>query len=244
MANALIQTGAYFAGQKSVLESPRIKQAGRRPVIYLHGATANALSIKGQLGFGLARTVRQVADLGYTVLATDLGASTTNWGNDSDFMPRMDDTYTNLVTRGLISDGDPVHLLAASMGTVGALRWAQDNPTKVDALAAMIPAYDMQAHRVQNVTLRSQIDAAYSVTYPAALPAGVNPPDFIEDLVGILDFVCWYSSNDESAFVDGAQDLAEALGGTATSLGPLGHTDAALGAVPALDIATFFAAHD
>lgn len=244
MSISSYETGKYTTGQAHVLIQPVQPVLNRRPIIYSHGAGSQALGAKGSNGYGTARTLSSLADLGYVILAPDLGTETANFGNDDDAMPAFDAAYDYLVTLGFIDDGDPIHLLGTSMGNVTQLRWAHANPGKVEAIAGIIPAYDLEAAREENEANRALIDAAWDVTYPDPLPEGANPADLLDDLIGNVYWTGWYASNDLASFVDGPQVLAAALGGEAVSLGALGHTDAARAAVPVRDVAGFFAAHD
>lgn len=246
MASTSYGTGIVHASEKAVRLYPRLSYDAirHRGVLYLHGSTASALTVVSSNGYAQPTMLNHLADKGYPLLACDLGASLTNWYNDAEGLPRIDEAYTYAMST-LGWKAGKVHIFAASMGNVGALRWAQVNLDKVASIACAIPAYDMETARVANVTLRGQIDTAYGVTYPAPLPAGENPPDFIDDIAAAgIPWKGYYSSDDEADFVAGAIACADALDGELTSLGALGHTDAAIGAVPFAEVAAFYRAYD
>ena len=72
------------------------------------------------------------------------------------------------------------------------------------------------------------IDAAHGVTYPTALPAGYDPAANAGSITsGVWQF--WYSTDD--AISANVSTLATAISADLHSLGAMGHTDAAIGAV-------------
>lgn len=249
MSNKSSKTGGYHTGEREVVIRPRNKPTqDRYGVIYCHGATADARVATGIAGSGQPTLLQRIADIGgYNIFVADLGSSLTNWGN-SEAMSRMDEAFTYVVSTLGFRSGK-VHLIGASMGHVVNLRWTIADKTRVASITGIIPAYDMQAIRVNasgaasNDTLKGQIDTAYSVVYPAALPAHSNPPDDIASIAGI-PYENFYASDDVTEFVAGAAAAASALSGTSTSLGALGHTDTAIGSASARTIVDFMAAHD
>lgn len=227
--------GRVTAGQRDVIIQPR-RPTSKRPVVYCHGATVNALAAQGANGPGLVQLLHGLADQGRTILVTDLGTSLTNWGNAA-AMTAMTAAVDYIAPAGT------VHLLGSSMGAATALNWTADNRARVLSVATIIPGLDLQSIRVESATIRTQIDAAWGVTYPAALPAGASPYDNQGDFTG-LPFTGWYASDDLTAFVTPPQTFATNLGGTMTSLGAVGHTDAAHTAVPVGTLESFFDTYD
>lgn len=227
--------GRYYAGEMDVTMWPQDLYAQEHPgIIFCHGATARANVVLAKNGVMLARLLSKLVDAGWPLLSCDLGPTPSNWGNDAEVMPRMDDAYAYAMSVGF--KPNKVHLFVTSMGNVSGLRWAAANSEKVASIVAAIPAYDMELHRQVDGGLRTPIDSAWGTPYPAPLPAGANPPDLTLD----VPWLGYYSSDDRSDFVSGAQDCAVALGGDVHSLGPLGHTDLAMGSIPLDEVATFY----
>lgn len=130
---------------------------------------------------------------------------------------------------------DPPLLVGASEGACDALTYASDHP--VAGVIGIIPAIDIQAMRVADTLgLRAAIDAAWGVTYPAALPAGANPATLTAALSSVPQ-QHWYASNDTVSANIAA--YAAAVGADLRNVGALGHTDAAIAAVAATDVLTF-----
>jgi pimeloyl-ACP methyl ester carboxylesterase len=223
----------HAAGRDVVIAPTRRPAVALPPLVYCHGATEDAWAALGSFGSGHVALLHLFADLGRYVVACDLGASSTNWAN-SQATTCLTDAVAYAITASGYA-GSKVHLLGASMGHALACRWAALNPTKVRSITGVIPAVGVQWCRDNNATLRAQIDAAHGVTYPAALPAGADPfTDAAQ--VATLAGIPWqgFAASDDTTAAPLANVRAwgAAVGGAVTSLGALGHTDAAIGAVP------------
>jgi S-formylglutathione hydrolase FrmB len=170
--------------------------------------------------------------MGFSVVAPSIG---TLWNNATG-QQRIADALA-YARSALGATSAKAIFLGTSMGGFSALSWAAMNPTLVKAVYAFLPVVDLQAVRVSNVLgLRSYVDAAWGVTYPAALPAGANVYGRAADLAGIPIRI-WSASNDNVS--ENVAGFVAATGATHTNLGAVGHTDAALAGIDAAAVAEF-----
>lgn len=127
------------------------------------------------------------------------------------------------------------------MGVTAALNYAADNPGDVCCIVGFIPAVDLDALRDGNVGgSRAGIDTAYGVSYPAALPAGSNPADRVEELAGV-PIQLWVASDDTTSV--NAAFFAEDTGAEIHDVGTLGHDNDSLAAVDVSAVMSFIASH-
>lgn len=204
-------------------------------VIWCHYSAGSAAESLMAPTSGHGLMLRRIADNGFVVIAHDLGvAPRTNWGN-AEAQARLASVKTWGQANLPVASGG-VHLIGASMGCVAALRYAHLNPASTRSVTAILPAVHMEEIRATNLTLRSAIDTAWGVTYPAPLPAGVDPWSFSGDLTS-LPYLSFTSSDDD--FTEDAIAFADAVGGTSYDLGAEGHDDQAIGVVP-VDVVTDF----
>lgn len=174
----------------------------------------------------------------FPTVAMDMGDS---WGNAT-ALTRIANARTYLQgTLGAKSGG--IYLFGYSMGGIAAAKYAAANPTNVRAIAGIVPGFNMQQLRVSNqLSLRGSIDAAWGVTYPAALPAGANPSDNPSALAGI-PYMAWGASDDPVWPAVNATDFLGAMGGTYINVGAYGHSETAMQQVDPKDIVAHFLAH-
>jgi pimeloyl-ACP methyl ester carboxylesterase len=139
-------------------------------------------------------------------------------------MTRIDNALTYAQANG--ANSEPPLLVGVSMGAGTVLRWAANHPTH--SVAGIVPGLNFQQGRIDNPggTIRGLIDAAWGVTYPAALPAGANP----SDLTYTVPIHLWYAPDDVTASPSATEAFAAAKGATLTSVGNLNHTNAAVAA--------------
>lgn len=212
-----------------VVATPRIQKA-RPPIIYCH---SSAIDGSEALGVGTLVAVRTITEAlvaaGYTVGAPSLAAL---WGNAT-AKSRITDALTWLRANTLCTD-DPAILIGTSMGATSALSWAVDNRSDTAGMIGVIPAVDVQQLRVDNPNgLRTSIDAAYGVTYPAALPAGSNPKDMN---FTSLPIQLWTASDDPVSV------NAASVATDHRNVGALNHTNTAVAAVDTEDVLSFIQA--
>jgi predicted alpha/beta hydrolase family esterase len=234
------------AAEQDTYLVPRLRPATvLPPILFCHGSTQDPYAVHGTSGTGSGSLFQNLCELGRYVFSASTGSTLTNWAN-AEAISRMTDLYNwSLSVSGYT--GTKVHIVAESMGHAVACRWAAANPTKVFTITGIIPVTGIQWCRDNNAGLRTQIDAAWGVTYPAALPAGADP--FTDSTqTSVLATIPWqgYASSDDTAAAPLANTQAwgTTVGGVVSSLGALGHTDAAVGAVPFPAVAKLLYAHD
>lgn len=233
-------SGRAVAADADTLVLPRLwKPDGSRiGVVWCHssgGAAKDALDHFNKPG--TARVVKAIADAGYPVAATDMGGSNTTWGNATG-QARIGSARSWLQSAAVGAKAGKVIVAGTSMGTLNALNYARSNPANVAAVLLILPAIDMQKLRVDNYdgTIRGLIDTAWGVVYPATLPAGANPTDTPTDLAGV-PIGMWYADDDPFYLSSTLVSYASSQGSAApVSVGSLGHTEAAVAAVPTGDV--------
>lgn len=131
----------------------------------------------------------------YTLMSADLYATAT-FGNDAS-MEAADDALDYLAASWF--SVEPVILIGASMGACTALNYAKRHPTRVKAVACVIPATDIDWLRQNgSAPLPADIDASYPPTgwSQATYGADHNPITFAASLDADLPIKLWYAPDD------------------------------------------------
>lgn len=229
--------GRYQAAESDLLIAPQVPN-GRRTVLYDHGAGGTGAagvdsSLTGQ--FPLLQGLGEM----FPVLGADLGGATT-WGNAT-AQTRAETLRAYAGTAFGLPNGK-VHLLGASMGALTALQYAKANPSKVASIALIIPALDLDYAYQNNIGgHQADIGTAWGVSFPTALPAAAKVLDDTSSWDAIPVKI-WYVTNDVYTPTASSTTFIANAGATGVSLGALGHTEAAIAAVPVGDVAAFFGA--
>lgn len=232
-----LSTGRATLGQNDSFLTPRVRNSNV-PVAYLHGAGSDASEAVGNLTPAVRTVLYEVAASGYTITSPSMPQT---WGNPTS-ISRINDVISWNRT-GLGSNSDPVVLIGASHGGACALRYISENPGDVACAVIIIPAVDMEEIRTTDALgLRDDIDAAWGVTYPAALPAGVNPAQNTADYLGV-PLQIWYADNDAVCSASSITTFGAATGAEMHSVGNLGHSNAAIAAVDTSQVVAFIAAN-
>lgn len=228
-----LSASRIVSGLRDAVLEPRVSVLGVAPVVYCHGAAQNA---EEACRYGARSTLTALARAGFTTAAVTL---TELWGNAT-ARSRIANTASWLRTnRGAAG---PAVLIGSSHGAACALTYAAENPGDVLAVVGLIPVVDLDDVRDNDLAgKRDEIDAAWGVTYPAALPAGANPADRTGDFAS-LAIQLWVASDDTIARPTPAQTFATATNADLQDLGALGHTDEAMAAVDAAAILAFIEA--
>lgn len=198
----------------------------KAPVIYMHGAGASvgmAYQSNQSTQLGVRELLRAVAQAGHCVVTM---SCPNTWGNQT-LVNRAEAGIAYL--RANYQAVGPAIIIGASHGGLCALRYWYAKPTDVACVIGCIGVVDMDDIRDNDLwALRADIDAAWGVTYPAALPAGANPADNTSFYVG-KPIQWWYSSDDTVARPGPVETFAAAVGSSMEihNMGALGHTDAA-----------------
>ena len=225
-------TDAYY------LPSQRLDKA---PVVFCHPTGTTTVSYAGNdlaNWSGIRRILRRVAGMGHVVVCP---TAANLWGNTTG-RARITDALT-YARSTLGASSAPAVLIGASQGGLAALSWAMNNPADTACVVGLIGAVDLNDIRDDDdAGQRAAIDAAYGVTYPAALPAGVNPAGRASEFTTIPT-QWWYANNDALVDSPTVTTFAATAGTDLHDLGALGHTDAAILAVDLDNLAEFVAAN-
>ena len=218
--------GRFTAGQVDLTMRQRHLTPGMAPVVYCAGTNADATAANNlETLSGVRRILRHLAGLGFPVVAP---TATNLWGNATNrdrISAAISYAETNMAAAG------PAVLVGHSQGALAALSWAMHNPTDAACVVGLLGVVDLNDIRDDDdAGQRDDIDAAYGVTYPAALPAGVNPADRAAEFTTIPT-QWWYASEDGFVDTPTVTSFAATAGTELHDLGALGHTNAAILAV-------------
>lgn len=225
---SVLKNAFLVPGNKDVTLKPLVKRSTEKVLIFCHsggGSYSDVLTLTKT-----AALVRKVVESGYTLYSATWGNQ--YWGNDASL---------TLLNNAITAIGSPsqVGFITTSQGSCLANRYAKANPTKVKAIASFLPAFDLDDLRVNDRNgARALIDAAYGVVYPAALPVGVNTA--LDQLP--CPSLYGYSTDDPYVPTSVIELFSknQSKESNRYSLGALGHTDAAIGAISKNEVAAFF----
>lgn len=209
----------------ALLQPRQARAAGTaRGVMLCHGATdVGRYAITGNY----RNAAEKLARHGFNVCAPDLGAVagvSDTWGNAT-AMSRMDDAWAWIKNAaGGGAKTDKVCLVGGSMGGLNAVNWASRNPTKVAAIALVIPALDLEDIYVNDrgPGLRAQIQAAYG----GAPDYTQRSPLLLASSIAGIPTRVWYSTNDVVTPAATTLSFIGSVGQSvsARSMGAVGHT--------------------
>lgn len=196
------------------------------PVIYGHHATGTALtpfaSTADPTDAAVGRIIRGLTSLNLAVISGDQ-AGTSSFSNPA-ALATVDAAISYLNTT-LGTRTDKVAFVTDSMGTLLAWNWALRNPTRVAAIAALLPVPNLYwLYRNGPGAIPTNIEIAFggAAAYLAVEPE-YDPAQRFDELVHIPTRL-WVSEDDPVAIPANAIDFAEKVGATYTSLGAVGHT--------------------
>lgn len=227
--------GQYRANEWHVESIPRRYSPGKRLVVWCHEHGAAGLTWNAVRDF---QCQSAIADVGLPAASADLGGST-NWGNDA-AVQAIDQLWTIMQQRWGVA-ADKLLLLAGSMGNFAAFNYLRANPTKVAAIASLLPAVDLAYFHDSNPEGNAdpaEIEAAYGglAAYQAALPTHSPKVHKASGAPARL----WYSTSDPLALPATALQFASDIGAETVSLGATGHSFAG---VDRASVAAYLAAH-
>jgi predicted alpha/beta hydrolase family esterase len=200
-------------------DTPR--DASRRGVVHSHAAGGDALDLLSPDLAAIRGVAEALPDL--LNIANDL-TDPMHWGNPAS-QTKMGDSVSYLQGTGGAKTGK-VLMVAASMGALATLNYARANPTKVAALALIVPATHLDYIHDNNATYTAAIETAYggAVAYEAAQAAN-DPGQHAAAYSGLFPMCMWRASNDTTVFTAKQDEFAAASGCTVVNLGAVGHTD-------------------
>lgn len=233
-----IGSGRVHASESDLWCTPHNFSAGEKMgLLYCHGGGATALEATAYSSPGIAAIVRALASR-YIVLSTDLGGTRT-YGNDT-VIARVGTARTYLQST-LGAKAGPVHMIGASMGAQSAFVYARANPSHVASIVGLVPLIDLtDIHANNRLNTTADINTAYGGSYSeATYGATHNPATFASQLS--MPIHLWYANDDEAVIAQTVLDFqADAPDCEITDVGALGHTPAAISAVPPADVLDFF----
>lgn len=221
--------------------TPRTPRVGKCGVVLLHGQS----SPKQYMDSAQIASVRLAAALagsGIPCIAAEMRGN--SWAN-ANGMADLELAGSKLQAEFPAIRTDKVCLVGISMGAALAARYSQLHPAAVAAVVGVIPAYDPKAIYINNDAGDAAMEAAWGfsglVNFPDALDLG--PKAALASSVPILS---GYASDDTlvpAASVTAYHAAAGGIVGNLLNVGNLGHTDAAIAAVPIATIARFLGAN-
>lgn len=217
--------------EKQGIGSPKYSiPTSRKGVVACHSSTGNAPTSFSQADW--QNHSARLSDY-FHYIAADL-VNAQNWGTDA-AQSRVADSWSYLqTTRGVPSS--KTLLFALSMGALAALNWAFDNPTKVAAIALIIPITDLKdAHDNRGFSALIESAQAYGShsAYLAAEPTHNPSATGRQAALAGIPIKLWYSTDDPAAVASVCLAWAASMnsqGGnvTTTSMGAVSHTASAL----------------
>jgi hypothetical protein len=228
-------TGRYAASQKDVyLSQPSV--TGVRGVIYLHGANNDGTACRDYNNAGELHLVNAIAEF-FPVLSID-AAGPTAFGNSAAVTDVGSAVTYAQGTLGWKSG--TVLLVGGSMGFITAMNYTKANPTKVGCVVGVIPGIDLNDVVTNNRGgFAAAVNTAYGGTYSEVTNGPTSNP--VNYAASITTPIRLFNASDDALAVPStvAAFTAGCASATATSVGALGHTQAAIEAAPRDQILAF-----
>lgn len=182
------------------------------PIVFCHGSGENATTTMSN---PYSNHMMNVLARRNKVVAGDFGGQT--WGNDT-AISRIDEAVSYV--------GGSAILIGASMGACSALNYTRAHPTKVLAVAGIIPLLDLST--LISLGYTAQINAAYPPAYDDEVHGPTHSPvQYAQTLPEDLPIALWTSSNDPLALPSTADEFVSLRPQTERfNLGPQGHNGA------------------
>ena len=227
--------GRYVDGEWDTVFVPRWRR--RSPlVVYCHPSGGDGRRVADPQT-SEHRLLAGLASHGFAVVAADLGGASATWANDL-AVARIEQVIGYARGRRFVR-GDDVRLIGNSMGAADMLAYVQRGATSVSAVVAIAPVWEVARLRELGADdLRTNIDAAWGVEWPAALPAGADPAGFLRS-IEVPRLLAFYASDDPLIPPASVERFAEIGGGRAVDLGAVGHATA-VDHVPVDHVVAFF----
>lgn len=237
------QMDRIVAGVHDAVWRPRVLQAGRPPIVYLHGS-GSSIQLARHMNDpdsnpGQRRIFRRLAEEGYPAVAV---SHPDMWGNAT---LRTRVSAAIAYARSALGCVGPAILVGGSQGGGSALIYTYFNPTEVRAIVGILGVTDVQSIRSNPglTNLAGDINAAWGITSNQALPTGANPAVQTASYQG-LPMQWWYATDDPIVLPSTITTFAAAVPSVElNSLGNLSHTAAATDAVNAEMVLAFVEAN-
>lgn len=189
-------------------------------VLFFHGSGETALTT---LTDPSTRDLLAEVSKRAVVIAADFGLQA--WGNDTAIARAVQAMNYGEANLGVVG---PWTFITGSMGNANGCATALAYPTRVKAIAGIIPLTD-----IADVMLRgaaASVNAAYPPAYDDAINGPTHSPiHFAEELDPDMPMHFWTASNDPIVVPATSDAFIAARPQTGrTDVGPLGHSDAAV----------------
>lgn len=218
-----VGTGRYSpvndpTGKDGLYLPARFKADGTVPgIVQVHGAGGKAgdsidITGPGSFLFGAAIMAE------FPMVETDLGG-TYNWGNPL-CQTCIEDARLYLISKG--AKPGPVIISGGSMGGLGSLLYAANNPSKVLGCLEVFPIVDIEQART---LYGASVETAWGIGSGGTFPAGSNPILRTADFAGI-PIQIYNALNDTAAPASYSNSFAASCGPKAKVLtvGANGHS--------------------
>lgn len=233
--------GRVTPGETDTIWTPRTPRIGKRGVVLVHGSGAPTQFIDPTAQPSSVALAAALASAGIPCVAAEFGGD--KWANTANVMAGIAAAKTLLHSTFPLSHATQICVLGVSMGGAGAIRYAQLNPSLIAGVVGIIPAYDMKYEYANISGVAAPIEAAWGFSgignYPAAADLATNAPS-----AAGIPILTGYASNDTTvppAPVIAYHNSVGGLPDDLVNLGTLGHTDAAVGAMPTTTLGRFLA---
>lgn len=209
---------------------PKRPVEGRYPVVLAHGWQGNARSWFNLTSWNTLLWTTGLAERGLSMVGASFGDGfgAPSEATDMEFMRTW--CGTNMPW----CDNSKLVIVGLSMGNYNAWAYRRDNPTRVAGILGLMPGSDLVVTRTPPERLagvNAAVDAAWGVTYPAALPPAADFLTLAPTLRGI-PYRAYYSTADVVVLPAEVQAFAAAMQGEAIAAGAGAHGDAIMASVP------------
>ncbi len=173
------------------------------PVMMVHGAEGDPNGAWAWTQYETRTKVpRGCIDAGRVIYSPELGGNHT-WGNAT-CQARINTAYSRMGSSKIILAGQ-------SMGGLGSLTWAANNPTKVAGIILVIPVLHLGS--LLSSGYASEVNAAYGGTYSDATYGDYSPIIRLRrgTFPTSIPVQLWYGTSDALCLPQYAQELAAGL---------------------------------
>lgn len=213
-------SGEYAPGERHVLV-PGVPQPDGRPrrlVVFFHATDGNERRF---LEDEYRPLTAALAAAGFPVISAQFGAGHL-WGNDV-AVERIRQAWRFGVERAG-AGGDALLGVGVSKGATALLNHARARRDEVAAIAALIPAVDLEAAHDRGGHVGPEIEAAYGGGAGYSAEARSHNPAAHAEELSATPIHCWYSTDDPAVPPAEVEGFARRAGAGLTPIGDSGHS--------------------
>lgn len=223
--------GEYAPGERHAAVAAATKEVGRL-VVFFTGAAGNERRFVED---EYAPVTAALTAAGLPVISAEFGGDYA-WGNDV-AIDRIERLW-RFGTEALGARDDRLLGVGVSKGATALLNYARRRRGDVAAVAALIPALDLEAIHDRSAEMASEIEDAYGgASGYAEAAADHNPMAHAETYRG-LPVCCWCSLDDPSIPFEEVREFARRAKAELCPFGPAGHS---IEGIDAKSVASFLA---